>query len=126
MSRSTNFMIFFTPRKRCESHVFRRGQNIYNCDGLEKCYTLEPSFSSAINEINFVLEDGFIDVDGKQIREIKLSLGEDYKFQFMVTGLSSACSNSQWVSCGTCDRSAPLECKIIMVNTADITLAARI
>ena len=53
----------------------------------KKYDTLERSFSSAIDEINSVLEDGFIVVDGKQI-EIEMFLDGDYTFLVMVMGLS--------------------------------------
>ena len=48
-------------------------------------------FSSAINEINSVLEAGLIEVDGKTVK-IEMFLGGDYKFLLMTMGLSGATS----------------------------------
>lgn len=57
----------------------------------KKYDTLERSFSSAIDEINSVLEDGFIVVDGKQI-EIEMFLEGDYTF--LVKGHGPKCATS--------------------------------
>lgn len=69
----------------------RGNRTIAIVNGPEKYDTLEHSFSSVISEINTVLEAGFIDVDGKQVK-IEMFLGGDYKFLLMVMGLSGATS----------------------------------
>ena len=68
----------------------RGNRTIAIVNGPKKYETLEHSFSSAINEINTVLETGFIEVDGKEI-QIEMFLGGDYKFLLMVMGLSVPC-----------------------------------
>ena len=69
----------------------RGNRTIAIVNGPEKYDTLEHSFSSAINEMNTVLEAGFTDVDGKQVK-IEMFLGGDCKFLLMVMGLSGATS----------------------------------
>ena len=60
-------------------------------NGPEKYDTLEHSFSSAIIEINSVLEAGLIEVDGKTVK-VEMFLGGDYKFLLLTMGLSGATS----------------------------------
>ena len=76
----------------------RGNRTIAIVNGPEKYETLEHSFSSAINEINTVLETGFIEVDGKEI-QIEMFLGGDYKFLLMVMGLSGATSTHSCLWC---------------------------
>ena len=93
--RSTNFMILsFSLLQTGEKVISSRGiRTIAIVNGPEKYDTLEHSFSSAINEImNTILEAGFIDVDGKQVK-IEMFLGGDYKFLLMVMGICSGATS---------------------------------
>ncbi|KAJ7369993.1 hypothetical protein OS493_034939 [Desmophyllum pertusum] len=100
MSRSTNFMILsFCLLQTGEKVMSSRGnRTIAIVNGPEKYDTLKHSFSSAINEINTVLETGFIEVDGKEVK-IEMFLGGDYKFLLMVMGLSGATSTHACLWC---------------------------
>ena len=100
MSRSTNFMILSFCLLQTGEKVMssKANRTIAIVNGPEKYETLKQSFSSAINEINTVLETGFIEVDGKEIK-IEMFLGGDYKFLLMVMGLSSATSTHACLWC---------------------------
>lgn len=100
MSRSTNFMFLsFSLMQTDEKVMSSRGnRTIAIVNGPEKYDTLEHSFSSVINEINTVLEAGFIDVDGKQVK-VEMFLGGDYKFLLMVMCLSGATSTHVCLRC---------------------------
>ena len=100
MSRTTNFMILsFCLLQTGEKVMSSRGnRTIAIVNGPEKYETLEHSFSSAINEINTVLETGFIEVDGQEV-QIEMFVGGDYKFLLMVMGLSGATSTHACLWC---------------------------
>ena len=90
MSRSPNLILSFCILQTGEKIMSSRGnRTIAIVNGPEKYDTLEHSFSSAINEINSVLEVGLIEVNGKTVK-IEMFLGGDYKFLLMTMGLSGA------------------------------------
>ena len=95
MSRSTNFMILSFCLLQTGEKVMssKANRTIAIVNGPEKYETMKQSFSSAINEINTVLETGFIEVDGKEIKIEKL------KFLLMVMGFSSATSTHACLRC---------------------------
>ena len=70
MSRSTNFMILSLCLLQTGEKVMssKANRTIAIVNGLEKYETLKQSFLSAINEINTVLETGFTEVDGKEVK----------------------------------------------------------
>ena len=90
-----SFSLFHTGKKVMSS---RGNRTIAIVNGPEIYDTLEHSFSSVINEINTVLEAGFIDVDGKKVK-IEMFLGGDYKFLLMVMGVSGATSTHACLWC---------------------------
>ena len=55
-------------------------------------------FADVINDINALVNRGYIDIDGKQI-ELEFFLGGDYKFLLIVCGLSGATSNYACLYC---------------------------
>ena len=67
-------------------------------NGPEKYNTLASSFATVINDINSVVKNGKINVDGKDI-PVEMFLGGDYKFLLMAMGLRGATSDYSCLSC---------------------------
>ena len=61
-------------------------------NGTEDFDTLKNSFGSIFTEINTLIAQGYLEIDGKHV-ETEIFLGGDYKFILMILGLKSATSN---------------------------------
>jgi len=51
-------------------------------NGSESCQTLEESFRDVFIEANKIIDDGFIEIDGKKVG-VDFYLGGDYKVSFI-------------------------------------------
>lgn len=111
MSRTTNFMLLsFSLLETGEKVMSSKGnRTLCIVNGPEKYDTLKSSMGNVINEINSVIKNGKIDVDGKEV-SIEMCLGGDYKFLLMTMGLKGA----------TCDY-ACIWCKIHKLQRWDMT-----
>ena len=100
MSRTTNFVILSFAMLQTGNQVMssKGNRTIAIVNGPEKYKTLKSSLSSAISEINSVISDGHILVDGEQ-RKIDLYLGGDYKFLLMAMGMKGATSDYACLWC---------------------------
>ena len=100
MSRTTNFMILSFALLQTGEKVMSSKGNRTLCivNGPEKYDTLKSSMGSVINEINSVIKNGKLEVDGKEV-PIEMFLGGDYKFLLMTTGLKGATSDYACLWC---------------------------
>ena len=87
----------------------RGNRTVAIVNGPEKYITLASSFATVINNINSVIKNRKINVDGKDI-PVEMFLGGDYKFILMAMGLRGA----------TADYSC-LWCKIYRVKRWDMS-----
>ena len=94
MSRTTNFMILSFSLLQTGERVMSSKGNRTLCivDGPEKYDTLKSSMGDVISEINSVIKNGKVEVDGEEI-SIEMFLGGDYKILPMVMGLKGATSD---------------------------------
>ena len=94
MTRTSNFILL-------SFSILQTGQNVMSAkgnrtiavvNGPEDFDTLKNSFGSIFTEINTLIAQGYLEIDGKHV-ETEIFLGGDYKFILMILGLKSATSN---------------------------------
>ena len=100
MSRITNFInlsfaIMQTGRRIMSS---KGNRTIAVVNSREQYEILSSSLRVAIDDINTVIKQGKIDVDGSNI-PVEMFLGGDYKFLLMSMGLSGATSDYSCLWC---------------------------
>jgi len=76
----------------------KANRSICIVDGPESYQTMKTAFSEVFKDINNLIKEGEIDVDGKTI-ELDFYLGGDYKFLLMIMGLTNATSNYACLWC---------------------------
>ena len=89
MSRTTNFMILSFSLLQTGDRVmsFKGNRTLCIVNG-----PLKTSLGNVISDINCIIKNSKIEVDGKEVK-IEMFLGGDYKFLLMIVGLKGASSD---------------------------------
>ncbi|XP_028417141.1 uncharacterized protein LOC114541415 [Dendronephthya gigantea] len=100
MTRTSNFILLsFSLLQTGENVMSAKGnRTIAVVDGKESYETMEESFGVVFQEINKIISNGKIKVDGQDIKT-EFFLGGDYKFILLMLGLKGA--NSDY-ACAWC------------------------
>ncbi|KAJ7393814.1 hypothetical protein OS493_003480 [Desmophyllum pertusum] len=80
MSRMTNFILMsFSILQQVDEVLSSKGNHtIAVVNGSESRQSIEESFADVFREVNKVIDDGFIEVDGQRVG-VEIFLGGDYK-----------------------------------------------
>ncbi|KAJ7365765.1 hypothetical protein OS493_002482 [Desmophyllum pertusum] len=83
MSRMTNFILMsFSILQQVDEVLASKGNHtIAVVNGSESRQSIEESFADVFREVNKVIDDGFIEVDGQRVG-VEIFLGGDYKVSF--------------------------------------------
>lgn len=94
MTRNSNFiLISFTLLQSTDDMMTAKGNHTIGVvNGKEDYDTLKRCFKDIFADINELVQDKKIDLDGKEIN-LEFFLGGDYKFILLMTGLSGATSH---------------------------------
>ena len=100
MSKKSNFLVMtYGVLNDGEVVMGAAGNKCVAVVNGKECYeTLETSFSTIFAEINEIIEEGGIMVNGK-LQKVDIFLGGDMKFLLQVTGLSGATANYACIWC---------------------------
>ena len=100
MSRTTNFMMFSFALLQTKESILSSKSNrtiaIVNCP--EKYETMKTFLSSFFEEVNGLIDQGSISIDGNDMKLI-FFLGDDMKFLLMIMGLNSATADYACLWC---------------------------
>lgn len=100
MSRTTNFVILsFSLLQNEESVMSSKGnRTIAVVNGPENYSTIQNSLSKSLEEINDLIDQKKIDINGNECK-LEIFLGGDYKILLIVMGLSGATSDYACLWC---------------------------
>ena len=100
MSRTTNFMMFSFALLQTKESILSSKSNrtIAIVNGPEKYETMKTSLSSFFEEVNGLIDQGSISIDGNDIK-LNFFLGGDMKFLLMIMGLNSATADYACLWC---------------------------
>lgn len=100
MSRSTNFMMFSFALLQLDEGVMSSKSNrtVAIVNGPEKYETMKISLSNFFCEVNELIRQKTILIDGENI-ELDFFLGGDMKFLLMIMGLNGAAANHSCLWC---------------------------
>lgn len=107
MTRNYNFMLMsFGIVDRSEDVMAAKGNHtIAVVKGKENYSTLETCFKDVFRDINALVKEKKIEVNGKTVN-LEFFVGGDYKFLLILMGLSAANSNHACVWCKSSQRRA--------------------
>lgn len=93
MTQKTNYILLSCAllQKKDEVMAAKGNHTIAVVNGSEKYETLKVAFKDVFAEINYFIEQGFINVNGQKVM-LEVFLGGDYKFLLTVMGLKGATS----------------------------------
>lgn len=93
MTQKSNYVLLSCAllQKKEEVMAAKGNHTIAVVNGPEKYETLQVSFKNVFSEINSLIEQGAITVDGQEVK-LEFFLGGDYKFLLTVMGLKGATS----------------------------------
>ncbi|KAJ7383407.1 hypothetical protein OS493_028083 [Desmophyllum pertusum] len=66
--------------------------------GKEEHETLKSSLSNVIKDVNSLIDDGYMIIDGRKV-SLEFYLGGDYKFLLIAMGMKGATSNNSCIYC---------------------------
>ena len=100
MSRSTNFMMFSFALLQLDESVMSSKSNrtIAIVNGPEKYETMKTSLSNFFDEVNELIRQKTLSIDGEDI-QLDFFLGGDMKFLLMIMGLNAATANYSCLWC---------------------------
>lgn len=99
MTRSTNFMMFsFALLQKPNVMSSKSNRTVAIVNGKEEYETLASSLKDFFQEVNSLIEQGAILIDGQKVK-LEFFLGGDFKFLAMIMGINSATANFACLWC---------------------------